>query len=166
MGQAALLCTSFYKLLAAIFLVHYVNCTTFRSQATLRRHRMPLGTAVFPIGLRASRELSRPRLRPSPLSGVPDKRAIAMLFPEPTAVLRDADYFRQQHLFIFSDVAIAIVHFSGSPAERCQGQVTTVERVPPGESTGRQRHRRISNPRLGVGQALRNSGPEVGNCLE
>jgi hypothetical protein len=27
-----------------------------------------------------------------------------MLFPEPTAVLRDADYFRQQHLFIFSDV--------------------------------------------------------------
>ncbi len=65
-----------------------------------------------------------------------------VLYDEPIVVWRDADYFRQQHLFMFSDVKndqlgqLLSSTYQSSPPLRCEGQVTTLQRLPPGELLG------------------------------
>ena len=71
------------------------------------------------------------------LSNVADKDAVEVLYFEPMIVLSAADYFRQEHLFMFLDMKndqmgqlISSSHHS-SPQQSCEGQVTTVERIRP-----------------------------------
>ena len=73
------------------------------------------------------------------LSGVPDKDAIEVLYDEPIVVWRDAEYFRQQHLFMFSDTRNDQLGqpfssaYQSSPPLSCEGQVTSVQRLRPEE---------------------------------
>jgi hypothetical protein len=100
--------------------------------------------ATFPVALRASgtRTQQAEAAATALLSGVPDKDAMEALYAEPIVVWRDADYFRQQHLFIFSDVKnnrlgqLLASTYRSSPPERCEGQVTTVQQLPPEELSG------------------------------
>jgi hypothetical protein len=102
---------------------------------------MLLAFAVFPLGLKASstRTQQAEAAATALLTGVPAKDALGVLYDESIVVLRDADYFRQQHLFMFSDVQndqmgrlLSSTYRTSSP-QQCQGQVTTVERILPGE---------------------------------
>jgi hypothetical protein len=105
---------------------------------------MLLALATFPVALRASgtRTQQAEAAATALLSGVPDKDAMEALYAEPIVVWRDADYFRQQHLFIFSDVKndqlgqLLSSTYRSSPPERCEGQVTTVQQLPPEELLG------------------------------
>jgi hypothetical protein len=97
--------------------------------------------ATFPFALRTSRtrirwaEVSATAL----LSGVPDKDAIEVLYDEPIVVWRDAEYFRQQRLFMFSDTRndqlgqLFSSAYQSSPPLPCEGQVTSVQRLRPAE---------------------------------
>lgn len=100
---------------------------------------MLLAFAVFPLGLKASRTRTQQAEAAATalLAGVSDKEALGVLFEDPSLVWRDADYFRQEHLFMFSDAKnnqmgqlVWSIYRIGSP-QQCQGQVTMVERVPP-----------------------------------
>ncbi len=71
---------------------------------------------------------------------MPDNQALAVLYPDPSIPWRDAEYFREQHLFMFSgswyghmDEPLASVYHVGSE-ELCAGQVSVVEPVPPEDS--------------------------------
>jgi hypothetical protein len=97
---------------------------------------------LFPLCLRASRliTLRSEAAALTLISGVPDKQALTVLYPDPWIPWRDAEYFRQQHLFMFSgswyghmDEPLASVYRAGSQ-ERCAGQVSMVEPVPPEDS--------------------------------
>jgi hypothetical protein len=76
------------------------------------------------------------------LSGVPDKDAIDVLYDRPAVVWRDADYFRQQQLFMFSDPKndqlgrLLSSAYQISPSLRCEGRVTAAQQLPPGELLG------------------------------
>jgi hypothetical protein len=65
-----------------------------------------------------------------------------VLYDEPIVVWRDTDYFRQQHLFMFSDVRndqlgqLLSSTYQSSPPLRCEGRVTTVQQLPPAELLG------------------------------
>ena len=97
---------------------------------------------LFPLCLRAS-QLKTLRSEAPALTliiGVPDKQALAMLYPDPSIPWRDAEYFREQHLFMFSglwyghmDEPLASVYHVGSE-QLCAGQVSVVEPVPPEDS--------------------------------
>jgi len=105
---------------------------------------MLLAFATFPLALETSRTRTQraEAAATALLSGVPDKDALEVLYDEPIVVWRDADYFRQQHLFMFSDVKNDRLGqslsstYQSSPALRCEGQVTTVQQLPPGELLG------------------------------
>jgi hypothetical protein len=93
---------------------------------------------VFPFGLRASRTRTQQAeaAATSLLAGVPDKEALGVLFIDLPLIWRDADYFRQQHLFMFSDVKneqmgqlLASTYRIDSP-QQCQGRATIAERIP------------------------------------
>jgi hypothetical protein len=99
---------------------------------------MLLAFAVFPLGLNASRTRTEQAEAAATalLAGVPDKQALGVLFEDSFLVWRDADYFRQQRLFMFSDVKnnqmgqlLSSIYRVGS-SQQCQGQATVVERVP------------------------------------
>jgi len=101
---------------------------------------MLLAFATFPVALGSSRTRTRraEAAATALLSGVPNKDAMAVLYDDPIVVWRDADYFRQQHLFMFSDVrndqlGQLLSSTYQSSQLRCEGQVTTVQRLPPGE---------------------------------
>jgi len=102
---------------------------------------MLLAFAVFPLGLKASstRTQQAEAAATALLTGVPAKDALGVLYDESIVVLRDADYFRQQHLFMFSDVKndqmgrLLSSTYRTSSSQQCHGQVTTVERILPGE---------------------------------
>lgn len=100
---------------------------------------MLLAFAVFPLGLKASRTRTQQSEAAATalLAGVSDKQALGVLFEDPSLVWRDADYFRQQHLFMFSDSkndqmgqSLSGTYRIGS-SQQCQGRATMVERVPP-----------------------------------
>jgi hypothetical protein len=105
---------------------------------------MLLAIAAFPLALGTSRtRTQRAEAAASALlSGVPDKDAMGVLYDDPNVVWRDADYFRQQHLFMFSDVKNDRLgqslssSYQSSSSPRCEGQVTTVQQLPPGELLG------------------------------
>lgn len=93
---------------------------------------------LFPLCLRAARS----RISTSEaaavtlLTGVPDKQALAVLYPDPSIPWRDAEYFREQKAFMFSGSQAELmaeplvdVYRIGS-ADSCAGQVGAVERVP------------------------------------
>src|SRR4029077_5343152 len=67
---------------------------------------MLLALATFPVALKACRTRTQQAEAAATalLSGVPDGDAMEALYAEPIVVWRDTDYFRQQHLFMFSDV--------------------------------------------------------------
>jgi hypothetical protein len=99
---------------------------------------MLLAFAVFPLGLSASRTRTQQAeaAATSLLAGVPDQEAMGVLFNDLPMVWRDAEYFRQQRLFIFSDEAnvqmgqsISSVYPDKS-ALQCEGQATGIERLP------------------------------------
>lgn len=103
---------------------------------------MLLSFAVFPLGLKASRTRTQQAEAAATtlLAGVPDKQALGVLFEDPYLVWRDADYFRKQHLFMFSDFKndqmgqlLSSAYRVGS-SQQCQGQATKVERVRPEET--------------------------------
>jgi hypothetical protein len=93
---------------------------------------------LFPMCLRASR-LRTLRWEAAALTfviGVPDKQALAVLYSDPSIPWRDAEYFREQHLFMFSgswyghlNAPLASVYRVDSE-ERCAGQVDTAAPVP------------------------------------
>jgi hypothetical protein len=100
---------------------------------------MLLAFAVFPLGLKASRTRTEQAEAAGTalLAGVPDKQALGVLFEDSSLVWRDADYFRQQHLFMFSDLKnnqmgqlLSSTYRITSP-QQCLGQATIVERLPP-----------------------------------
>ncbi len=101
---------------------------------------MLLAFATFPVALGSSRTRTQraEAAATALLSGVPDKDAMAVLYDDPIVVWRDADYFRQQHLFMFSDARndqlgqLFWSTYQSSPPLRCEGQVTTVQQLPPG----------------------------------
>ncbi len=103
-----------------------------------------LAFATFPLALATSRTRTEraETAATALLSGVPDKDAMQVLYDEPNVVWRDAGYFRQQLLFIFSDVKnnrlgqLLSSTYQSSPPLRCEGQVTTVQQLPPGELLG------------------------------
>jgi hypothetical protein len=105
---------------------------------------MLVAFATFPPELRASRGRTQQAEAAATalLSGVPDKDAVEALYLDPVVVWRDADYFRQQHLFMFSDLKNDQVGqplsstFQTSPPQQCEGQVTTVQQLQPGELLG------------------------------
>jgi hypothetical protein len=116
---------------------------------------MLLAFAAFPLGLKASstRTQQAEAAATALLTGVPAKNELGVLYDESIVVLRDADYFRQQRLFMFSDVKndqmgkLLSSTYRTSSAQQCQGQVTAVERILPGELEDRD-----------IGDALRISG--------
>jgi hypothetical protein len=99
---------------------------------------MVLAFAVFPLGLKASRtriqqaEAAATAL----LAGVPEKGALAVLFGEPLLVWRDGAYFRQQHLFLFSDATneqmgrLLSSTYRVGPSSQCKGRAIVAERIP------------------------------------
>jgi hypothetical protein len=103
-----------------------------------------VGFAAFPLALETSRTRTQraEAAATALLAGVPDKDAMEVLYDEPMVVWRDANYFRQQHLFMFSDVKndqlgqLLSSPYQSSPPLGCEGQVTTVQRLPPGELLG------------------------------
>jgi hypothetical protein len=105
---------------------------------------MLVAFATFPLALETSRTRTQraEAAATALLSGVPDKDAMEVLYDQPIVVWRDADYFREQHLFMFSDVRNDQLGqslsstYQSSPSLRCEGQVTTVQRLPPGELLG------------------------------
>ena len=105
---------------------------------------MLLAFVTFPVALGSSRTRTQraEAAATALLSGVPDKDAMAVLYDDPIVVWRDVDYFRQQHLFMFSGVRsdqqgqLLPSTYQSSPPPRCEGQVTTVQRLPPGELLG------------------------------
>jgi hypothetical protein len=105
---------------------------------------MLLAFATFPLALETSRTRTQraEAAATALLSGVPDKDAMGVLYDEPIVVWRDADYFRQQHLFMFSDVKndqlgqLLSSTYQSSPPLRCEGRVTTVQQLPPEELLG------------------------------
>jgi hypothetical protein len=106
---------------------------------------MLLAFAVFPLGLKASgtRTQQAEAAATALLTGVPAKDALGVLYDQSMVVLRDADYFRQQHLFMFSDIGndqmgkLLSSTYRTPSSPQCQGQVTTVERIPPEELENR-----------------------------
>ena len=94
---------------------------------------------LFPLCLRAS------RLRTSAseaaalalVEGVPDKQALAVLYPDPSLPWRDAVYLKQDKLFMFSEPAAAEMGkpifsaYPGGTNSDCTGQIDAVERIPP-----------------------------------
>jgi hypothetical protein len=102
---------------------------------------MLLAFAVFPLGLKASRTRTQQAEAAATalLTGVSDKGALGVLFEDPSLVWRDADYFRQQHLFMFSDLKndqmgqLLSSSYRVGSSRLCQGQATRVERVAPEE---------------------------------
>ena len=105
---------------------------------------MLLALATFPVALKACRTRTQQAEAAATalLSGVPDGDAMEALYAEPIVVWRDTDYFRQQHLFMFSDVKNRQLGQSLSstyrslPPQRCEGQATTVQQLLPGELLG------------------------------
>lgn len=96
---------------------------------------------LFPLCLRASRMriLSTEAAAMPLLTGVPDKQALAGLYPDPSLPWRDAEYFREQRLFMFSvpawktiDVPLESAYHAGA-RDRCLGQVELVQRIPPSD---------------------------------
>jgi hypothetical protein len=92
---------------------------------------------LFPLCLRAA------RLRTSVseaaavtlVAGVPDKKGLAVLYPDPAIPWRDAVYFRQQRLFVFSGSGLdhmgeplASVYRLDS-AQNCEGRVYRLQPV-------------------------------------
>jgi hypothetical protein len=102
---------------------------------------MVLAFAVFPLGFRASRTRTKQAeaAATSLLADVPDKQALGVFFEDLPLVWRDANYFRQQHLFMFSDVKneqmgqlLASIYQVDSPRQ-CQGRAIIAERIPTDE---------------------------------
>jgi hypothetical protein len=134
---------------STVSLVLLIADRTFSSLRTLvlaaMSAAMLLAFAVFPLGLRASstRTQQAEAAATALLAGVPAKDALGVLYDESIVVLRDADYFRQQHLFMFSDVGndqmgkLFSSTYRTSLSQQCQGQVTSVERIPPEELENR-----------------------------
>jgi len=105
---------------------------------------MLLSIATFPVALGMSRTRTQrfTGAATALLAGVPDKEAMEVLYDKPIVVWRDADYFRQQHLFMFSDVRndqlgqlFSSSYQSPSPLS-CEGQVTAVQKLPAEELLG------------------------------
>jgi len=102
---------------------------------------MLLAFAVFPLGLKASRTRTQQAEAAATalVAGVPDMQTLAVLFGDTSLVWRDADYFRQQHLFMFSDPKndttgqMLSATYEIRSSRQCQGGATLVERVPPGD---------------------------------
>jgi len=102
---------------------------------------MLLALAAYPAALGTSRRRIQlfETAATALLSGVPDKDAMQVLYDEPIVVWRDANYFRQQHLFMFSETRndqlgqLFSSAYQSSPLLRCEGQVTSVQRLGPGE---------------------------------
>jgi hypothetical protein len=105
---------------------------------------MLLASTTFSLALETSRTRTQrtEAAATALLSGVPDKDALAVVYDEPTVVWRDTDYFRQQHLFMFSDVKndqlgqLFSSTYQTSSTPRCEGQVTTVQQLAPEELLG------------------------------
>jgi hypothetical protein len=98
---------------------------------------MLLAFIVFPFGFRAShtRTQQAEAAATSLLAGVPDKEALEVLFNDLPLVWRDADYFRQQHLFMFSDAngqmgQLLASTYRVDPSQQCQGRAIIAERIP------------------------------------
>jgi hypothetical protein len=100
---------------------------------------MLLAFVVFPLGLKASRTRTQQAEAAATalLAGVPDKEALGVLYIDPFLVWRDGEYFRQQHLFMFSDsknpqmgqLLSSVYRMQSS--QQCHGQVSVVEPVRP-----------------------------------
>jgi hypothetical protein len=98
---------------------------------------MLLAFLVFPLGLRASRTRTEQAEAASAalLSHVPDKDALAVLYDEPDLLWRDTDYFRQQHIFMFSDKSngqigkLLSANFTIGSDSQCRGEANTVKRL-------------------------------------
>src|SRR5690348_7659257 len=96
-----------------------------------------IATLVFPLGLRASRTRTQQAEAASSalLAGIPYTPALKVLYVDPLLVWRDAQYFREQRLFMFSDSANDHIGqplssiYTISPADRCQGDITDVQWV-------------------------------------
>jgi hypothetical protein len=94
--------------------------------------------ALFPLCLRAAHLLTL-RSEAAALTlvtGVPDKQALALLNPFTSVPWEDAEYFRQNRLFMFSGSWYAHMNeplasvYRLLPRERCAGQVDKVEPLP------------------------------------
>lgn len=93
---------------------------------------------LFPLCLRAShlRTSASEAAALALVEGVPDKQALAVLYPDPSLPWRDAVYFRHERLFMFSeswrepmDEPLASA-YSLATTRDCSGQVNRVEPVP------------------------------------
>ena len=105
---------------------------------------MLLAFAEFPLALETSRTRTQraEAAAMALLSDVPDKDAMAVVYDDPIVVWRDTKYFRQQHLFMFSDLKNEQLGQSLPSAFQlelphyCEGQVTTVQQLSPAELLG------------------------------
>ena len=94
---------------------------------------------LFPLCLRASRLVTQRSQAAAVtlVTGVPDKQALGRLYPpDPGIPWRDAEYFREEHLFMFSASSfermgqpLASVYRVGSKV-KCAGEVSLAEPVP------------------------------------
>jgi hypothetical protein len=96
---------------------------------------------LFPLCLRASRLITlRSEAAATALQvGVPDKKALVILHPNPAISWRAAQYFRQEKLFMFSDPLMAGLNqplsstYQVESRDHCQGEVVMIQEVPPEE---------------------------------
>lgn len=98
-----------------------------------------LSFVVFPWGIKASRTRTQQAEAAATalLSRVPDTEALAVLYVDTALVWRDAEYFREQHIFMFSDPQNDQLgqSFSSlyqvSTSQACQGESIVASRIPP-----------------------------------
>lgn len=95
--------------------------------------------AVFPLGLRASqtRTQQAEAAATALLAQVPDQQALAALYIDTPLVWRDAEYFREQRLFMFGDFprgqmgqSLSSVYAIESP-QQCRGSISVIESIAP-----------------------------------
>jgi hypothetical protein len=97
-----------------------------------------LAASQFPLPLRAGQLITRrsEAAATSLLTGVADRKALALLNTDPDMVWRESGYLRQQRLFMFSgwwrgsmgEPAVAAYRIGGE--ERCAGAIDLLETVP------------------------------------
>jgi hypothetical protein len=131
----------FSAVILLLFMADRVSSSLRTAMLGITSATMLLAFAVFPLGFRASRTRTQQAeaAATSLVAGVPDKAALGVLFEDLLLVWRDADYFRQQQLFMFSDVKNGQLGQSLASAYRvdstqqCEGRTKIAERIPANE---------------------------------
>lgn len=93
---------------------------------------------LFPLCLRAAhmRTAASEAAAVTLIASVPDKQGLVVLNPDPAVPWRDAQYFRQNRLFMFSGPAAPemgeplLSAYSRNPNTECAGEIDTVQRIP------------------------------------